>query len=154
MKLQLDYRLYPEDFWRVEQTQWDKATLSDLDTLLFHGDLLFRCDAARFDHVDVPVLGFAYEFTESLLTVIAGGWARVEYCLLEWNHYLDLVRISDARILLSSNYTEQVAEVETALLLQTTRRFNTNLLEEITFRFPFLQRVTPFEQIQAALRAI
>lgn len=154
MKLQLDYRLYPEDFWRVEQTQWDKATLSDLDTLLFRGDLLFRCSEARFDHADVPILGFAYEFSESLLTMVAEGRSRVEYCLLEWNHYLDLIRIGDEKILLSSNYTERAAEVEVALLLQSTRRFNAILLEEITFRFPFLQQVTPFKQIQAALQAV
>ncbi len=151
MQLVLDYELYPEDFWKVNQTNWETATLSDFDTLNFYGDLVFRYGEAVFDYRNTPILGFAYEFTEAFLKVLEGHESTVYYCFLEGDDELILRPVCEGRILIQASYTHKVATVPVDLLCSTITRFNNRLVDELTQHFPFLRHHPLFQQIANVL---
>lgn len=151
MELVLDYLLYPEDFWVVEQTEWQIATLSDFDTVHFHGDLIFRCSEAVFDYQNIPILGFAYEFTEAFLKCLQGVEVKVEYCFIEGDDWLSMSPEHAEQILIRASYTTDTAIISRDTLRSGLRQFNERLSEEITHRFPFLKQHPIFQQITAIL---
>lgn len=154
MKLVLDYRLYPEDFWMIEQAEWGTATLSDFDTIHFRGDLIFRCSEAVFDYRNIPILGSAYEFTEAFLKCIQGLEVKVEYCFMEGNDWLFFSPVRGEQILIQASYTTDVALVSQDTLRSGLKQFNKRLIEEVTHQFPFLKHHPIFQQITAVLSLV
>lgn len=151
MELVLDYRLYPEDFWMIEQAEWGTATLSDFDTIHFHGDLIFRCSEAVFDYRNISIMGFAYEFTEAFLKCIQGLEVKVEYCFMEGNDWLAMSPEQEKQILICASYTDDKATVQQDTLRSCLKQFNERLIRETTHRFPFLRQHPVFQQITAVL---
>ncbi|GIV19597.1 MAG: hypothetical protein KatS3mg023_1348 [Armatimonadota bacterium] len=151
MNLVINYRLYPENFWVVEQSDWERATLSDFNTLHFYGDLIFRYSDAIFDYQNIPLLGFAYEFTEAFLKCLQGQEARVEYCFLESGDWLSLSLSREGKVTVQASYTDDIAKVPLDTLRMGLKRSNSYLIEELTYRFPFLKGHPIFRQIAAVL---
>ncbi len=69
MQLIIKYSIDPWEFWRIEQFDWDKARWSDFDIVHFYGDFYFRYGEADFGYRNIPILGFAYYFTEGFSEV-------------------------------------------------------------------------------------
>jgi hypothetical protein len=150
----IEYRLYPEDFWKVEQVDWEKASLSEYDTLHFHGDLIFRCGCVNLDYRNIPLLGFAHEFTEAFLDCVQAGEAEVVYSLLEGNDRLQLHLVPDGQVQLDASYTSGVCLVSIEELQSALREANHLLIQQLSERFPFLQNQPLFQQICLLLNSV
>ena len=150
----IEYRLYPEDFWQVERVDWEKATLSEYDTLHFHGDLILRGDCVNLDYRNIPLLGFASEFTEAFLNCVRAGEAEVAYSLLEGNDRLQLRLVSDNQVQLNASYTSGVCLVSIVELQSALREANHLLIQQLSERFPFLQNQPLFQKICLLLSSV
>jgi hypothetical protein len=150
----IEYRLYPEDFWKVERVDWEKASLSEYDTLHFHGDLIFRCGCVNLDYRNIPLLGFAHEFTEAFLDCVQAGEAEVVYSLLEGNDRLQLHLAPDGQVRITASYTSAVCLVSIRELQVALKEANRLLVQQISERFPFLQNQPLFQQICLLLNSV
>ncbi|CUU33744.1 hypothetical protein GXSOP10_1073 [Armatimonadetes bacterium GXS] len=154
MELTLLYQLYHEDFWKIDQSDWENATLSDFDTLHFHGDLIFRCAQANFDYRNLPLLGFAYEFTEAFLRCAQGHETLVSYSFLEGSDWLLLRPTSTGSVQIESSYTHAVCEVAQGEMRIALRNANHALVKLLSNRFPFLLNHSIFLQIISVLNNV
>lgn len=138
----------------VDQTDWETATISEFDTIHFHGDLIFRCGNASYDYRNVPLLGFAHELTEAFLYCIQQGSAKVYFALLEGNDWLNLSLCQGREISIKASYCSDSCLVSVVAFRTALHRANMQLIADIEERFPFLKGHFLFQQIVAVLRSV
>lgn len=151
MELTLLYQLYHEDFWKIDQSDWENATLSDFDTLHFHGDLIFRCAQANFDYRNLPLLGFAYEFTEAFLRCAQGHETLVSYSFLEGSDWLLLRPTSAGSIRIEASYSHAFCDVAQEEMRIALWNANRALVKFLSDRFSFLSNHPIFCRITTVL---
>jgi len=153
MQLIIKYSIDPWEFWRIEQFDWDKARWSDFDIVHFYGDFYFRYGEADFGYRNIPILGFAYYFTEGFLKCIHGREVRVEYTV-EADDYILMRPVSEGYIWLEASHMSCGCQVAEKDLREALARANQQLIEEILSRFPFFSKHDMFNDIVRLLVSV
>jgi hypothetical protein len=153
MKLLMKYELDFREFWRIEQFWWDKATLSDFDTIFFYGDLILRCEGADLGYRNIPLLGFAYYFTQGFHECVRGGEACVYYTD-EADDCISMHKISGSCILLVASHVSCSCQVPEEDLREALANANQQLIGEILGRFPFFSKHPIFNNIARVLTSV
>jgi len=153
MELLIRYDLDFREFWKIEQFYWDKATLSDFDTIHFYGDLILRCGGADLGYRDIPLLGFAYYFTKGFIECVSGDESSVYYTD-EADDYISMRMISRDYILLMASHVSCSCQVPKKDLREALASANQQLIGEILNRFPFFSKHEVFNRIVHVLTSL
>ena len=153
MEVIIRYSIDPWEFWRIEQFNWNRASWSDFDITHFYGDLVFRCGEADFSYQDIPILGFAYYFTEGFLKCIHGHEVRVEYTV-EADDFILMRPILGNSVWIEASHLPCSCQVPEKSLREALANANRCLVEEISMRFPFLRHHEIFIEIVRLLTSV
>ena len=127
--------------------------MSDFDTIYFYGDLVLRCGEADFGYKDIPLLGFAYYFTEDFLKCVR-GYEVTTYYTVEADDYILMRSNSEGYILLEASHISCSCLVPEKDLREALANANQQLVEEILDNFPFFSEHGIFVEIVRKLTSV
>ncbi|EHM24789.1 MULTISPECIES: hypothetical protein [Streptomyces] len=116
-----------------------KADLVDLCYSCFGGDLTLQVDGVDFSIATgggVQILDFAVEFFTVGRSVATGNSGRIEFAGMADEIY---VTLSGESVKVSSNYTEEIAQVTQQQFIQAGRTFLTKVLTDLATQYPELK---------------
>lgn len=149
--IELDYSFDPDELKKLDQFDFRKLTLTDLDYYLFGGNIFFRIDGVSFDTPWgwIPVLNYCVRMCLVLLELQEQGESVLEFT--ENDAEISFTREADG-VCVSADFLNAAASTCLSELRVAVKHFAGKLLRDLLHRWPSLAAMEPFQERLRTIR--